>query len=215
MARPPGYDRDVVLRTVERQFRKTGYAGTSMDDIAAVTGLGRGSLYGAFGDKHDLFVLALDGYCSRTADRVAEMLAGPDDHALDRLQAYICFAARTVAEDDDSLGCMAGRFALELEPGVDADAASRICRVFNELKATLARCVEAAQRHGDLDPDLPAEDVACLILSLSRGFDVLARGGITPGELDAAGDNATALLPLTRKGRAKLNRRGRARLARA
>jgi TetR/AcrR family transcriptional repressor of nem operon len=196
MARPPGYDRDVVLHTVERQFRKTGYAGTSLDDISAVTGLGRGSLYGAFGDKHDLFLLVLDAYCFRTAAKVAEMLAGPDDEALDRLKEFIMFSARTVIEDDDSLGCMAGRFAIELGPSVDTEATSRINRVFKQLKATLMSCVKAAQRHGDLDPDVPPEDVACLILTLSRGFDVVARAGVSPHDLDAAARNAVALLPV-------------------
>ncbi|MET7727315.1 TetR family transcriptional regulator [Streptomyces mirabilis] len=51
MGRPPGFDKDKVVQAVERQFRRTGYAGTSVDDIARAGGLGRGSLYAAFGDK--------------------------------------------------------------------------------------------------------------------------------------------------------------------
>ncbi|MDI5904921.1 helix-turn-helix domain-containing protein, partial [Streptomyces sp. 12257] len=48
MARPRSFDPDHVLHAAERQFRTTGYNGTSVDDISAATGLGRGSLYAAF-----------------------------------------------------------------------------------------------------------------------------------------------------------------------
>jgi len=70
-----------VLQAVERQFRKTGYAGTSLDDLCAVTGLGRGSLYAAFGDKHSLFLAAFGGYCDRNESLATVILSGPDDEA--------------------------------------------------------------------------------------------------------------------------------------
>jgi AcrR family transcriptional regulator len=207
MARPVGYDRNNVVNAVERQFRRTGYAGTSLDDISAVTGLGRGSLYGGFGDKHDMFLVALEGYCSRTADEVATMLSGPDDEALDRLDEFVTSAARNVIDDPDGLGCMAGRFALELEPGLDERVTALINGVFRRLQSSLTECVAAAQRHGDLDPDLPPGEIALLIVALSRGFDVVARAGVKPKTLDEAADLAMRMLPLTKKGKTKRARR--------
>src|SRR3954452_6976090 len=114
MARPPGFDRAQVLEAVERQFRKTGYAGTSLDDLCAVTGLGRGSLYAAFGDKHSLFLEALNGYCDRTESGFTAMMGGPDSEALDRLRCFLSTATTRVFDDSDRLGCMAGKFAVEL-----------------------------------------------------------------------------------------------------
>ena len=89
MARPPGFDRAQVLEAVERQFRKTGYAGTSLDDLCAATGLGRGSLYAAFGDKHSLFLQAFGGYCDRNESWLEAALNGPDDQALCRLAMFL------------------------------------------------------------------------------------------------------------------------------
>ena len=43
-------------------FWKTGYAGTSLDDIAAATGMNRPSLRAAFGDKHAIYLKALNEY---------------------------------------------------------------------------------------------------------------------------------------------------------
>jgi TetR/AcrR family transcriptional regulator, transcriptional repressor for nem operon len=195
MGRPPGYNRDAVLLAAERQFRRCGYAATTLDDISAATGLGRGSLYGAFGDKHALFLLTLDGYATRTGAVVAEILGGPDDGALERLRTFLVESALAVAGDADRFGCMAGQFALELEPGADRDASTRIEGIFRTLQAALTECVAAAQRYGDLDPQVPASEIAGLILALSRGFDVVARGGVPAADLEAAARRAFAGLP--------------------
>jgi AcrR family transcriptional regulator len=54
-ARPRGFDETTVLRRARDRFWSTGFAGASVDQIAAATGLGKGSLYGAFGDKRQLY----------------------------------------------------------------------------------------------------------------------------------------------------------------
>ena len=43
-------------------FWKNGYAATSLDDLAAATGMNRPSLYAAFGDKRDLYLKTLTRY---------------------------------------------------------------------------------------------------------------------------------------------------------
>ena len=55
---------------------------TSVDDLTAVTGLGKGSLYGAFGDKHGLFLRALDDYITSALDGVRAQLRDPDAQRL-------------------------------------------------------------------------------------------------------------------------------------
>src|SRR6185312_14173543 len=60
--RPRKFDESDVVAAARDEFWLRGYAATSVDDLTSVTGLGKGSLYGAFGDKHGLFMLALDDY---------------------------------------------------------------------------------------------------------------------------------------------------------
>ena len=57
--RPRSFDPDEVLDRARAVFWNLGYAATSLDDIAAATGLNRPSLYAAFGDKHALYIAAL------------------------------------------------------------------------------------------------------------------------------------------------------------
>lgn len=57
--RPRSFDPDAALDKARAVFWNLGYAATSLDDIAAATGLNRPSLYAAFGDKHALYLAAL------------------------------------------------------------------------------------------------------------------------------------------------------------
>jgi AcrR family transcriptional regulator len=62
MARPRQFDEERVLRAIRDQFWDAGYAATSLEDLVHVSGLGKDSLYAAFGDKHQLFLRALRSY---------------------------------------------------------------------------------------------------------------------------------------------------------
>jgi AcrR family transcriptional regulator len=196
MARPRSFDEQTVVDAAMRQFRTAGYAGTTLDNLSDATGLGRGSLYASFGGKHPLFVKALNAYARQILDNVRELLAGPDDGAMDRLHDFVAAGARFVIDDVERLGCMAGKFAHEVG-NQDAEARAVIRDVFVDQQRLIRDCVLAAQRHGDLDPEADPGTIACLILSLSRGFDVMAKGGIDSADLDAAAERAFRDLPLT------------------
>src|SRR5260370_3704741 len=85
--RPRAYDPDAALGRALGSFWKAGYSGTSLDDLSAATGMNRPSLYGAFGDKRDLYLKALAYYweLSRLAMDEALARALPLRQALQRL----------------------------------------------------------------------------------------------------------------------------------
>ena len=60
--RPRAYQPDVALGKALDLFRKDGFAATSLDDLSAATGMNRPSLYGAFGDKRELFIKSYQRY---------------------------------------------------------------------------------------------------------------------------------------------------------
>lgn len=202
MGRPPGFDKDKVVQAVERQFRRAGYAGTSVDDIAKAGGLGRGSLYAAFGDKSKLYLRTLEAYCDRTEAAWATVLEGPDEAALERLRAYLVKSARFVHDDPDRLGCMVTGFVVE---GADHDpqAGARVKQALTRIEASLTECVQAAQRHGDLDPDADAPRVSQLLMAINRGMEVLAKAGFDAVALEHVADQAFDGLPLTARARSR------------
>src|ERR671936_3062653 len=60
--RPRAYEPDVALGKALDLFRKRGFAATSLDDLSAATGMNRPSLYGAFGDKRELYIKSYQRY---------------------------------------------------------------------------------------------------------------------------------------------------------
>src|SRR6478609_9281366 len=60
--RPRAYQPEIALGKALDLFRKDGFAATSLDDLSAATGMNRPSLYGAFGDKRELFIKSYRRY---------------------------------------------------------------------------------------------------------------------------------------------------------
>src|ERR1700759_3985290 len=69
--RPRAFQPEIALGKALELFRKDGFAATSLDDLSAATGMNRPSLYGAFGDKRDLYVKSYQRY---RADARAAMI---------------------------------------------------------------------------------------------------------------------------------------------
>jgi TetR/AcrR family transcriptional regulator, transcriptional repressor for nem operon len=206
MARPRKFDESAVLTTARDRFWSTGYAGTSVDDIAAATGLGKGSLYGAFGDKHQLFLRVFDDYCTQAVDAARRSLDGPDDQAYERLCGYIRGVAASTAADSSNRGCLLAKGTAELSEH-DPDVAARALKAFDDLERLLATDIRAAQRHGDLDPDTDPTQLAALLLAVLRGTEALGKAGKKAATLHAITNTAIALLPRANLRQASKRRR--------
>ena len=74
--RPRAYDAETALQRARDIFWRSGYAATSLDEIAAATGMNRPSLRAAFGDKHALYLATLDAYWDRKAVTMRDALGG-------------------------------------------------------------------------------------------------------------------------------------------
>ena len=174
MARPRLFDEDDVLVAARRRFSETGYHGTSVGDLSRVTGLSKGSLYGAFGDKEALIQRVFEDYCCAATDgSAAALLEGPEDQALDRLRGWLL----TSTADVERLGCLLAKATAELAWESDA-IASRSLAAYTTLLDTCRRLVEQAQRAGLVDSAADAEALGGLILSTHRGLEALAKSGM-------------------------------------
>jgi TetR/AcrR family transcriptional regulator, transcriptional repressor for nem operon len=194
MGRPREFNEAEVLRAAREQFWATGYAGTSMDAIAAATGLGKGSLYGAFGGKRQLFMRVFDGYCADVADSAALALGGPDEQALARLCAHVRAVAAKTAADATRRGCLLAKGTAELSEH-DAEVAARSQRTFEVVEEALAADIRAAQRSGDIDDAADPHELAGLVLAVLRGIEALGKAGKDGPALQAIAETALALIP--------------------
>jgi TetR/AcrR family transcriptional repressor of nem operon len=191
MARPREFDEETVVRAARERFWNAGYAATSMSDLSAATGLGKTSLYGAFGDKHALFMRIFDEYSTGAVESAEAQLAGPDESAVERIQEYLMADARGSA--GNPRGCLLARGTAELA-GIDAEVAVRAKQAYDGLSSVLERAVEAAQRAGDVDADADPRALGDLILAVHRGIEALGRGGAEEPALRALVETLMAQL---------------------
>ncbi|WP_369268801.1 TetR/AcrR family transcriptional regulator [Streptomyces sp. R11] len=196
MPRPRAFDERQVLERAREQFWATGYAGTRMDDIAQATGLGKGSLYGAFGDKGKLFHRVFGDWCTAVVEVAEGRLAGgPDAEALARLSGYVHLMAENTASDTERRGCLLAKGAAELAQH-DPTVAGRSAETMTALLTLLRMEISAAQRHGDIDSGADPERLAALLLTVVRGIEAVGKAGLDPETLRNIADTALAVLPM-------------------
>ena len=193
MARPRAFDEQAVLTAARDQFWTTGYAGTSMDAIAATTGLGKGSLYGAFGGKRELFRRVFDEHCDATIDAANKTLSGEDEQAFERLAAYLLGHATACAERRHR-GCLVAKATAEMTEH-DEVVSARSLVTFEGVQLALTADLEACQRNGDIDPAADAQQLAGLLLTVHRGIEALGKAGIEESTLRGITETALTALP--------------------
>ena len=195
MARPRSFDEGVVIAAARDEFWARGYAATSIDDLTRATGLGKGSLYGAFGDKHGLFLRAFDDYLQTQINLIRQQLRDPRRPAFDRLTRHIRTQAGAVASDRDRRGCLMAKSAAEMGAG-DADVSERTERTLSAWHQELVDTITEAQRDGAIDKGVDPQALACNLLAVLRGLEAMSNGGLKPTQIKTAGEEAIRLIPI-------------------
>ena len=77
--------REQILAAATEAFARSGFAATSLEDIAAEAGITRVILYRHFDSKTDLYQAVLDRMCARLDAHVAEPVGGFTDASIDGL----------------------------------------------------------------------------------------------------------------------------------
>ncbi|CAN5854201.1 TetR/AcrR family transcriptional regulator [soil metagenome] len=193
MARPRKFVEENVVAAARDQFWSAGYAGTSLDDLTEATGLGRGSLYGAFGDKHDVFLRALDDYRGNVMACVTADLHKVGESGYRRLVGHIRNMANATAAEAKR-GCLLAKSASELGC-TDKDVLHRVKGSMQQYQSELRVVIEQAQREGDITATADPEELALLVLTVLRGSEALRTAGFTVTRMRAAAEQFIALLP--------------------
>ena len=193
MARPRKFAEDDVIAAARDQFWSAGYAGTSLDDLTAATGLGRGSLYGAFGDKHELFVRALEDYCGNVMAKVTADLRDGEGSGYQRLVGHLRTLANPTAAQARR-GCLMAKSATELG-ATDGDVLQRVRRSLQKYQSELRSVIEEAQREGDLVSTADADELALLVLTFLRRSEALRKAGFSVAKMQTVAEGFIAVLP--------------------
>ncbi len=173
-------------------FWQHGYEATSVRDLADKMKISAPSLYNAYGDKHTLFVRALEQYLDHSARALIKRL----ESSLPPKQAIRRFIEEIIehsVSDRERRGCFLINSALEVAPH-DTELGAFVVDRFAEIEAFFYRSTKAAQAEGAVPLDRPAKDLARLLLGVLIGIRVLARSKPERALLEGVAEPALALL---------------------
>ena len=184
--RPREFDSEEVLDAAIAAFWRDGFVDTGVAELTAEMGIGRQSLYNAFGDKRAVFVSALRRYCEQKYAFMEEQLSD-EPKPVARLRELL-HEMRQEHSRDCAKGCLAINsiplFAGK-DPEIEAILTSHAARLCKLLETVFRR----AQKSGELAVDLDCRQLA-------GGFMVLLHGmalHIVLGGADDALNGAMAL----------------------
>ena len=194
MARPRAFDEKQVLNAVREQFWDAGYAATSLEDVMRASGLGKGSLYAAFGDKRQLFLRALHSYTDDICGHLREALAAAP-RAVDALHMLLEAPIGDPTGVGARRGCLLANSTCELG-NADPEVLAHAHRTYETSTALIGDCVARAQREGDLSAGADPIALARALLAAQQGIVFMGRTGLDTATLTATARSLAAqLLP--------------------
>jgi TetR/AcrR family transcriptional regulator, copper-responsive repressor len=182
--RPRAHQPEIALGKALDLFRKDGFAGTSLDDLSAATGMNRPSLYGAFGDKRELYIKSYQRY--RDDARAAMLDIFRDDAPLrDRLQRIYAIALDIYLSGElGPRGCFTVMTAAS-EAVADPQIRAMVLEGFVELDKAFAACFRRAKEQGELPDSADATVLAHLASATIHTIAIRARAQVPCKELEA------------------------------
>lgn len=182
--RPRAYDPEQALARVRDTFWRNGYTGTSLDDLSEATGMNRPSLYGAFGDKHALYLQTMERYveAGRAAMESALDAALPLREAL--MRVFDGALGWYLPAHDAARGCLLiGTAAVE---AVNDDAVrERLAAGLRTFDKAFERRLRTALAQGELPPNASAPMLARLASAVLHSMALRARAGDSRASLRA------------------------------
>ncbi len=191
--RPRAYEPAAALQQATDAFWKTGYAGTSLDDIAAATGMNRPSLRAAFGDKRAIYLKALNAYWELKLATMREALGGelPLDQAL--MSAYDAALSIYFSGRGRARGCFVVGTAVT-EAVHDAETRKVVSDGFRKLDADFAARLRLAQETGELKRCADPEALAMLATATMQTMAIRARSGSSREDLRRFAEKAVGVI---------------------
>jgi TetR/AcrR family transcriptional repressor of nem operon len=171
--RPRSFDTEAAVERAMGVFWSRGYHATALPDLLRATKLSRGSLYAAFGDKHSLFLRALDRY---VADALTRMDVELDSRRepVDGLRAYLAGYVDRASGANGRRGCLLVATAMELA-GHDGEVDRRIGSFFKAMEARVVDALSRTKAAGKLADGVEPSSAARILVCFVEGLRVVGK----------------------------------------
>ena len=173
-----------IVETAAAVFAEKGYAGTAIADIAGRANIGKGTVYGYFNGKEDLFLTVFEWYMNEFGKSITVNIAALGQGTSDRLDTLSRIVATNCVEVKHLYALTIEFWAASKRESIEA----RLKALFTEGYAQFGAVVEAiiveGMEKGEFSPDLEPEPLAAVLVGtwdmlglqawLDDDFDALA-----------------------------------------
>jgi AcrR family transcriptional regulator len=171
------FDEQEVIALALDVFWRKGLHDATMQDLAAATGVQRGSLYNAYGDKEAIFLRAFDQYAAQFLETAAKALAEGDVAA--RLRTFFDVLIVNMTSGSPSRGCLTTRTALDA--GISSDEVRECVRgLLDRLEQIVSQAIGSAPGK---PAAIDANRLARVVVTFTRGLAVMERAGYSRKQL--------------------------------
>ena len=173
MARTKDFDETEVLAKAIKLFWQKGYNGTSMQDLVDTLGISRSSLYDTFGDKHQLYLAALQSYKQAEAAKRDQILNG-STAAKVAIRQLMDLTIVEMIRDKQHKGCFLINSAVETAPH-DKDANAILCQNEQQLENAFYEVIQRGQSNGEISGKQDPRALARFLINTIVGIRVTGK----------------------------------------
>ena len=173
MARLREFDTETVLDQATDVFWRLGYEATSLSKVMEATGLQKGSLYQAFGDKHSLFMKILERYMERGEATAREVFSEtPPGEAIEAWMKKMQAEAAAVGFER---GCLLWNTTSELSPH-DPEVRALLNAHLERMSTLITDVIRRGQAEGAYRDDVDAESLTMYLMTSAAGMIAMQKG---------------------------------------
>jgi TetR/AcrR family transcriptional repressor of nem operon len=170
MGRNKDFDENEVLKKAVCLFWDKGYNGTSMQELVDGLGISRSSLYDTFGDKHQLYLKALEAYQQGYGSQMCTLIReAPSAKAA--IRSLLELVVSELLGDKQRKGCFMVNAGIELGTH-DTEVSSLICQNERQLEDAFLKVIRQGQERGELDQNKDPQALARFLENTVKGLQV-------------------------------------------
>ncbi len=173
MARNREFDELHVIRTATNLFWERGYHAVSTQDLIDAFGISRSSMYGAFKDKKNLFILALDHYRQFTSKALKEKLESNKSFKV-TIEEILNSVTEESISDSKNKGCYVVNTSIELAPH-DREISDIVQKNRKNITGMFSKAISRAMENRELTNNNDPKALANYFYNLINGLRVDAK----------------------------------------
>jgi AcrR family transcriptional regulator len=191
--RPREFDRQKALDIAMRLFWERGYEATSISDLTRAMGIMPPALYGAFGDKKQLFLESVDRYQQVTGGFAQKALT-EEPTAEMAVRSLLLGAVQTFTDRDNPRGCLVvlGATNCTVESTDIFEAVAEYRRLAESAVRTR---IAAGQKSGELSGEVDIDALNGVVTGIIYGLAIKARDGASRSRLQAIVEQSMKMWP--------------------